>query len=251
MVNKLIEKNVEIYLIPGHIYYNNDYIDLNPIEAICINGNINIYNSLYNYAKDKSIFQKNYDNKPLIFESIRYNHIDIVKLQINDNNINVTTPIGDTPLLVACKHGNSDIALFLIEYGVDVNARNDKIETALMYACKNNLIEVVKILVKLNVDVNIQNEDDITALMFAAKEDNIDIINILLSSGALVSTLTDKNGFTAMDLAKSNAVTNILRVRYNEERNRFNKHEPLIFNNRKTSSPRKPTLTIELNTITE
>lgn len=246
MTEKLIEKKVNTIIKSGHIYCQtlNCFFDLTPIEAACINGNIKIFNLLLsNVNNPNDIINNEYNNIHPLYLSIKFGHLEILKLLLTKDNIDMMTVDGNTPLLIACQSGQPDIALYLIENGADIYLKNDKIETALMIACFNKLNSVVLKLLSMyedDIDVNIQNEDDMTALMFAVRSDNFELVKALINEGALVS-LTDKNGFTAIDMSMSSKVTAILRNRYNEEKKRLLKHEVLKFKKSITTSSSKST----------
>lgn len=241
MTQKLLEKKINVIIKTGHIYCQtlNCFFDLTPIEASCINGNIKIFNMLLSSVNNPNdIINNEYNNIHPLYLSIKFGHLDILKLLITKDNIDMMTIDGNTPLLIACQSGQPDIALYLIENGADIYLKNDKIETPLMIACFNKLNSVVLKLLSMydnDMDVNIQNEDDTTALMFAVRTDNYELVKALINEGALVS-LTDKNGFTAIDMSMSSKVTNVLRNRYNEEKKKLLKHEPLRFRKSITSS---------------
>lgn len=246
MTEKLIEKKVNTIIKSGHIYCQtlNCFFDLTPIEVACINGNIKIFNLLLsNVNNPNDIINNEYNNIHPLYLSIKFGHLEILKLLLTKDNIDMMTVDGNTPLLIACQSGQPDIALYLIENGADIYLKNDKIETALMIACFNKLNSVVLKLLSMyedDIDVNIQNEDDMTALMFAVRSDNFELVKALINEGALVS-LTDKNGFTAIDMSMSSKVTAILRNRYNEEKKRLLKHEVLKFKKSITTSSSKST----------
>ena len=141
-----------------------------------------------------------------------------------------------TALMYAAKNGNSKIVKSLLAAGANVNAKidlsdnennndpeNKKVlldvdagvengETALMFATMNNdNPEIVKMLIKAEAKINLKTSLGYTALMYAAMNStNPEIIKTLIKAGA---TLKAKNcvGDTAFDLAKDDAIKNVLR----------------------------------------
>lgn len=57
-----------------------------------------------------------------------------------------------------------DIVRFLVEYGVDINATDNKGNTPLMFATRENNVELVKLLLRNNADPFIKNMNGSTAL---------------------------------------------------------------------------------------
>jgi ankyrin repeat protein len=78
-----------------------------------------------------------------------------------------------TLLHLAVKSGNLEVAKFLLEKGLDVNAKDKKEETVLYYACRQGLAETVKFLVEeKEAYFNITNDVGLTPLYAV-----IDLIN--------------------------------------------------------------------------
>ena len=75
---------------------------------------------------------------------------------------------GEFPLHQAAYIGSTDMVLFLLSKGADVNAKNKIGSTALMYAALKGNTETVKVLLEQGANVNAKNNGDFTALMSAA-----------------------------------------------------------------------------------
>jgi len=67
-------------------------------------------------------------------------------------NIDIRDPDGHTPLLIAAGHGNHRLIHHLLEYGADVNARNNAGESALDLVRLKELPEVEKFLLRNGAD---------------------------------------------------------------------------------------------------
>ncbi len=108
-----------------------------------------------------------------------------------------------TPLALAVKTGQNDIALMLLEAGADVNP--DRIippspNTPLMYAMREGNMEIVSALLEAGAEVNETNDDGRTALMLAALWGHRDAVRALLEAGAEVD-VEDNYGHTALTRA--------------------------------------------------
>ena len=84
-----------------------------------------------------------------------------------------------SPLHVAAKTGNMDMADALIERSAYVNERDQYGRTTLHWAAKNGHVEMVEFLVKKGADVNIKDKIGWTPLMHAEHNGNLETIEYL------------------------------------------------------------------------
>jgi hypothetical protein len=92
--------------------------------------------------------------------------------------------LGSTRLLVySSENGRNELVKFLLERGVDPNAKTWEDQTALMLAVKHGHLEIVNILLEAGADPNHQDplNDNHTALDYARS--NPEIINLLIRYG--------------------------------------------------------------------
>jgi ankyrin repeat protein len=93
-------------------------------------------------------------------------------------------------------NGRNKVAQFLIEAGVDVNARDRKGNTPLM-RCHENIL---KLLLNHNADVNAVNQNGSTALILAALFGSLPSTRLLIEKGANVNAI-DNDGDTPLLVA--------------------------------------------------
>eukprot|EP00919_Chromeraceae_sp_WS-2016_P000585 GHVR01001498.1.p1 GENE.GHVR01001498.1~~GHVR01001498.1.p1 ORF type:complete len:189 (+),score=16.30 GHVR01001498.1:166-732(+) len=86
----------------------------------------------------------------------------------------------------ASKNGQLDMVRYLIESGVDVNARQNDGSTALSEASKNGLLDVVRILVDKGADVNATQNN---GLIDASRKGYWDVVKFLIESGEDVDAI--------------------------------------------------------------
>ena len=91
------------------------------------------------------------------------------------DNINYPGKYQDTPLILACRHGQTDIADELIEAGADVNHSNMD-GTTLMYASSAGKTPWVEYFLEKGADTQVQSLDDFTALDLAS---NVECLKLL------------------------------------------------------------------------
>jgi len=180
------------------------------------------------------------ENEPsTLVEAARCNNKEAVQRFLNESvspdQIDVTDREGYRPLGWAAQHGSKDIARLLLEYGADVNAKNNMRQSpliiathagesamvqlllenhadvtitdlsnwydALKYAIDKNYEAIAVQLIKAGSSVNEENRDGFTPLMVAALRGHISIINLLLENGADI-TQKNKSCRTALDAVK-------------------------------------------------
>lgn len=125
-------------------------------------------------------------------------------------DVNKTTDLGFTPLMMAAEAGHLSTLQLLISQGADVNIRNKWNTTALMMAAKRGHEAVVRLLLEHNAevdssddtndaklskggDVNIRNSLKKTALMMAMRAGHDSVVRLLLEHNAGVDSSDDTN----------------------------------------------------------
>ena len=107
---------------------------------------------------------------------------------------------GYTPLFVA---DNERIINLLLEYGADINYRNNKGNTPIFWFAQifnPAKINLIKVIIEKGADINAINNEGKTPLLLAVSDGNFYIAKILLEHGADIK-VKDKSGKTAMDYA--------------------------------------------------
>ena len=118
---------------------------------------------------------------------------------------------GFPPLVMASYSGNLDVAKYLIEAGVDINAIDAAGNTALMGVCFKGYLDIVKLLLKKGAEVNIRNWQGASALIYAVTFGKNEIAKELIKAGADKSFHDDK-GNSAITYAKSQGNTELVAL---------------------------------------
>ncbi|MBD0832292.1 ankyrin repeat domain-containing protein [Aestuariibaculum sediminum] len=128
---------------------------------------------------------------------------DLLSLYKQDPNcINTTNQAGYSPLILACYHGNEEVAFFLIEHSNDING-SSHYGTPLMAAVVKKNIDITKKLLDKKADPNIPDLNGTTALHYATLFKATEIAKLLIESGADYN-LKDGNDKSAYDYALIN-----------------------------------------------
>ena len=93
-----------------------------------------------------------------------------------------------TPLAVASKHGELEIARTVIKYGADVNSRDTTGRTPLHTAAEYGHTDVARLLLDNGTDVNATQMEDSTALHTASMFGHFEVVQLLLERGANAQT---------------------------------------------------------------
>ena len=108
-------------------------------------------------------------------------------------DVNEQDSQGNSPLLLACRSGNLEIAEILVVAGADVSAADYRGDTPLLAAVGAGKFELAEMLVsKANADVNVINGDGASALHLAIASDNarsLEMFETLLKAGADVNVV--------------------------------------------------------------
>ena len=121
------------------------------------------------------------DDLQKLFSAVSKGDLQEIK-RLNDKGIdlNAKNEQGYTALHIATNEGSLATVKHLIELGADVNAKDDlRGCTALQLAAYLNFDHVVKFLIKMGADVNAKNKQGYTALQLAKTKKHSEIIDIL------------------------------------------------------------------------
>jgi ankyrin repeat protein len=114
-----------------------------------------------------------------------------------------------TALIYAARDLDEETIKFLLDAGADINATDRYGKGALWKALFRSDNRNAKLLINAGPDINIQEHQDWTCLMFASWSGNEDCLKLLLEKGA-DTTLKNSSGATALSLAKTHSIRNLL-----------------------------------------
>jgi len=151
-----------------------------------------------------------------VFDTARSGTVDEMKALIakNKDTINAVSPMGFTPLILACYRGNNEVAEFLAKNVKDINY-NSASGTALAAVAVKGNVRLAKALLENKADPNLTDQMGVSPLMYATQFENKELMELLLKNKANKTT-ADKEGKTPYDYAvftKNQEVINLLKNR--------------------------------------
>lgn len=126
---------------------------------------------------------------PLLRAAVYSDDSKILKLLLEYGaNVNVRDNIGRTPLMAAVIGNKIDNVRLLLEYGAKVNSFIlETKETPIILGCMWADKKVIELLVAHNANINAQNKNGYNALMVAIECGKYDIVDFLVEHGAVLT----------------------------------------------------------------
>ncbi|CAM9688531.1 unnamed protein product [Phaeothamnion confervicola] len=94
--------------------------------------------------------------------------------------------VGMTPLMWACKGGQTETAAFLLDNGADIEAGDSQLRTPLQKAASKGQAEVAALLIATGADIDGRDGTWRTPLHRASRWGFVDVIRLLLEKGASI-----------------------------------------------------------------
>ncbi|MYM62502.1 ankyrin repeat domain-containing protein [Pseudomaricurvus sp. HS19] len=127
------------------------------------------------------------------------------------DNINAPGRHNDTPLMLACRQGEHDIASDLIKAGANVLHRNMDGTDALWACVVSDSFELATELLAAGADINNQNDNGASVLMYASSAGKDRWVSFLLQQGA-DTRLKSLDDFSALELASTIGCLRLLKA---------------------------------------
>lgn len=129
-----------------------------------------------------------------IHEAAKNADIEAVKNLTNDGNVDSVDTYGNTALMIAARHGFTDIVVTLLKKGANINATNISRDTALMCAAYHGYPITVQTLLDYGANINPININGDTALIATLQQlttarecEHSEVVRILLAHHADVN----------------------------------------------------------------
>jgi ankyrin repeat protein/L-ascorbate metabolism protein UlaG (beta-lactamase superfamily) len=137
-----------------------------------------------------------------IHDAIRRGDLPAVqRLVASDSSLlGAKEPDGSTPLHVAARTGNIEIAKYLLGAGADLRAGDNENSNVLHLAAVGGRRDMIDLVLARGIDVNSADDNGMTAILFAVGYNHADLVPYLVSKGARIDCKT-KHGTTLMHQA--------------------------------------------------
>jgi len=190
---------------------NIDHTDSDGDTAIITasrNGNFHVVKQLLDHGADIKLNER--FTSPLI-ESVMMGNNNISNLLIDSlNNINSIGESEYHAFNIACENGNIEVAVGLMNIGIDINKSNGDGRTPLMHSCRKGHIGLAIILLEYGAEINKSDELGFTALSLACDENQILMIYFIASRGENVNSETEFG--TALMIACENNSLDVIQA---------------------------------------
>lgn len=138
-----------------------------PAYLAAKSGHSYVLDTFLKYGLDPNMSIVGTDSKTLLATALKYNQVDIIKLLLATNMINIDEPYGkyqNTQLHIAAKKNQENLAFHYLEFGANINSKNIHGKTPLMLAIQNEKPKMVKFLLKNGADPNLKDKGGNTPL---------------------------------------------------------------------------------------
>lgn len=159
--------------------------------------------------KCKQKLEGGYNDYMSVHNCCRFGMVDRLILLLDDPKNSFDTKektTGNTPIILACKHGHGGCARLLIEKGgVDVNGKGFKGMTALHHAARNDHQDIAALLVtEAKAEVDIEDDAGNTPLADAGRMGNLKVFENLLDVGADINHVNNAGSTPLMSAILNN-----------------------------------------------
>ena len=120
----------------------------------------------------------------------------------DSDDINLPGRYDDTPLILACRRGESIVAEELMQAGANIHHSNMDGTTALWACVVSDSFALADKLLDAGIDLNHVNGNGATTLMYACSAGKAEWVKYFLGKGANIS-IQSFDGFNALDLASN------------------------------------------------
>jgi ankyrin repeat protein len=143
-------------------------------------------------------------------------HLEMVHVLVEYGaNVDSRDNYNCTPLHWASHQGHPEVVCFLLGHGVDADARDDDNYSPLHWASQRGHLEVVRALtehgIDKGIDVNARDHSNWTSLHAASQNGHLEVVQALLGHGADVCA-SDQGGWTSLQWPSYNGDQEIVWV---------------------------------------
>ncbi|XP_046582158.1 ankyrin repeat domain-containing protein 17-like [Haliotis rubra] len=181
------------------VTHNNNNI----LHEACVGGDVGIVNYIVSTDIVDINSRGKYDRTPVMVAA-EFGHIDVLELLVREGgDVNLRSDAGNTILHAACLGGYVKVVSHVLTTThVDINAQGIQGRTPLMLAAWKGHQDVFELLVSAGSDVSLVDDGGNNILHVACRGGHVEMVTYLLSKKLADSDATDKQGSTAIMIAK-------------------------------------------------
>jgi ankyrin repeat protein len=191
-----------------------------PLFVACCFGLLWIIHELSSF-ENSCWDQQNDDGSPALNLAARWGHLEVVKLLLKKEGVEVNTKDNyyQTPLSYAVENRHLEVVKLLLEKeGVEVNPEDIHGQTPLSYAVENGQVEVVKLLLeKEGVEVNSKDRYSRTPLSCAVDSGHLEVVKLLLEKEGVEINTKDWTSRTPLSWAAENGHLEMVKLLLEKE----------------------------------
>lgn len=136
---------------------------------------------------------------------------DITRLLNFGLDVNTRDEENNTPLIIAAANGRTDCIGTLLDLGADLEARNHQRHSALSEACAAGHAEAARVLVEAGASLGIKDTRGMSPLAAACAGGHLEVVKMLLAAHADIKART-QTGKTPLILAASEGNIDVVRL---------------------------------------
>ena len=191
-----------------------------PLMLAAINKHDNVVHVLLSDSQCL-VDAKGQDGYTALHYSCIYGHVDIVRTLVKHKaNVNARIDSGDTPLILAARHGHDNVVYVLLsDPQCLMDAKGQDGYTALHYSCRYGHVDIVRTLVKHKANVNARTDSGDTPLTLAASIKHDNVVHALLSDSQCLVDAKDQDGYTALHYSCRYGHVDIVKTLVNHKAN--------------------------------
>ena len=185
-------RRVERLIARGHNVNGRRDEQWTALHWACAYGHTAVVEILLKHGADIAVEAEDYTPLCLAIEG---GHDDVLRLLVRHKNSKGRTLLHEA----ASERGGEDYARILLEYGADINAKDNTGRTALHWAVGRDDLRLTATLVSNGADPNMMDDDGLTPLHYACSNlHTTSLARTLLYAGADVNAL-DHDGWAPLD----------------------------------------------------
>lgn len=182
---------------------------ISPLIVACESGRVQYLSTTYSNI--------NFSNEELfgpLYVACQHGHSELAHYILNTNaygHFSTCIQEGRCLLFVACKNGHTTIVRLLLGKGVDVNFCNENGASPLYVACFNGHTRTVQLLLQNSADINLCSKSGASPLYVACQNEHKLVVQTLLNNDAQIN-ICDEYGASPLYIACQNGHDNIVKL---------------------------------------